>query len=148
MTPLLRTAIAITLLAVVGCGGGTTDVSGKVTYQGKPVVFGTVLVIGADGIPKSGPIQPDGTFRMSGVRIGPAKVTVSSPPPPGSVAAAPRAKVGRDADDERTPADANTPVSPEVAKGWFPLPEKYSDPDKTDLTAEIKAGQPLEIELK
>jgi hypothetical protein len=148
MTALLRTAIGVIVLALAGCGGDTTDVSGKVTYMGKPVMFGTVQVIGSDGVPKSGPIQPDGTFRVSGVKLGPAKVMVSSPPPPGSAAAAPKGRGARDPDDDRRPADADTPVSPEVAQGWFPIPEKYAHPDKTDLSMDIRAGQPLEIELK
>jgi hypothetical protein len=148
MTGYLRAALGAAVLSVAGCSGGTTDVSGKVSYNGKPVVFGTVQIIGSDGLPKSGAIQPDGTFRVSGVKVGSAKVTVSSPPPPGSSAAAPRAKVGREAEEERRPADADTPVSPEVAKGWFALPEKYSDPSKTDLAVEIKARQALEIDLK
>jgi hypothetical protein len=144
MTRLLQAALGAALVALAGCGGGTTDVTGKVTYQNKPVVFGTVQVIGSDGVPKSGPIQPDGTFRVSGVQIGPARVTVSSPRPPGSGKAAPRGR--REDDDERTPVE--TPASAEVVAGWFPLPEKYGDPDKTDLKVDIKSGQPLDLELK
>lgn len=147
MTALLRTATGIAVLATAGCGG-TADVAGKVTFQGKPVVFGTVVVIGGDGIPKSGPIQPDGTYRVGGVKIGPAKVTVSSPPPPGVVPGGRKPKVGRDADDERTPADAGASVSPEVAKGWFPLPEKYADPARSGLTADAKPGQRVDLDLK
>ncbi|HXG12534.1 MAG TPA: hypothetical protein VNK04_22450 [Gemmataceae bacterium] len=147
MRALLRTALAAVLLAVAGCGGGTADVAGKVTFRGKPVVFGTVVVIGPDGVPKSGAIQPDGTYRVRGVKTGIAKVTVSSPPPPGLVPAS-KKKVGRDEADERTPADAGNPVSPEVARGWFPVPEKYADPERSGLTAEVKPGQPVDIDLK
>jgi hypothetical protein len=144
MTRLLQTALGAALLALAGCDAGTTDVTGKATYLGKPVVFGTVQVIGADGVPKSGPIQPDGTFRVSGVKVGPARVTVSSPRPPGSGKAAARGR--RDEEDERTPVE--TPASAEVVAGWFPLPEKYGDPDKSDLKADIKSGQPLDLDLK
>jgi len=146
MTAFLRTALGIALLAATGCGG-TADVAGKVTFQGKPVVFGTVVVIGSDGIPKSGAIQPDGTYRVRGVKTGTAQVTVSSPPPPG-VATAGKKKGGRDEDDDRRPADAGNAVSPEVAKGWFAIPDKYADPARSGLTAEVKSGQPVDIDLK
>jgi hypothetical protein len=145
MTHPFRAGLGVALLALAGCGGGATDVTGTVTYQGKPVVFGTVQVIGSDGLPKSGPIQPDGTFKVSGVKLGPAKVTVSSPKPPGS-ASAPR-RGGRDQDDEdRRPVE--TPASPAVIAAWVQLPEKYGDPEKTDLKVDIKSGQPLDLDLK
>lgn len=147
MTVTTRMGLGLALLTVLGCGG-TADVSGKVTYQGKPVVFGTVLIIGADGIPKSGPIQPDGSFQARGIKVGPAKVTVSSPTPPGVGASAKKGRGGRDDPDERTPADAGSSVSPEVAKAWVPLPQKYADPEKSGLTADIGSGQPINLDLK
>jgi hypothetical protein len=150
MTPLLRIAVGVAVLAAAGCGG-TVDVAGKVTYKGKPVMYGTVLLIGADGIPKSGAIQPDGTYQVDGVKPGPAKATVSSPAPPGSpaaIAADQRAgRGGRDPNDDRKVAEAQ-PVSPEVAKGWFPIPDKYADPLKSGLTADVKSGQPVDLDLK
>jgi hypothetical protein len=146
MRALIAGAVGVVVLAAAGCGGGTADVSGKVTYQGKPVVFGTVLVIGSDGVPKAGAIQKDGTYRVSDVKIGAAKVTVSSPPPPGARKAT-GGRDGRDApDDERRVADE--PVDPELVKSWFPLPERYADPAKSDLTTDVKPGQPFDIDLK
>ena len=145
MKPLLQALVAAGVLFAAGCGNGTTDVAGKVTYKGKPVVYGTVVLVGSDGIPKSGAIQPDGSYRVSGVAVGAAKVTVSSPRPPGS--GPPAKKQGRDADDDKPPADA-TPAPPEVIQNWVALPEKYADPGKSDLTATVKAGEPLDIDLK
>jgi hypothetical protein len=143
----LGIGVGIALLAATGCSSGTADVAGKVTFQGKPVVFGTVVLIGPGGIPKSGALQPDGTYQVAGVRTGTAQVTVSSPPPPGLVPAGKKAKAGRD-DDDRRPADAGNPVSPEVAKGWFPLPDKYADPTRSGLTVEVKSGQRVDLDLK
>jgi hypothetical protein len=143
----LQTALTLALLTAAGCGG-TADVAGKVTFAAKPVVFGTVVVIGADGIPKSGAIQLDGTYLVRGVKTGTAQVTVSSPPPPGMSPVGAKPKVGRDADDERRPADADNPVNPELAKGWFPIPQKYADPEKSGLQVEVKPGQPVDIDLQ
>ncbi|AMV27235.1 hypothetical protein VT84_22730 [Gemmata sp. SH-PL17] len=146
MTRFIRPAVLITVLALAGCGEPTTDVSGKVTYRGKPVAFGTVVVLDAAGAPKSGQIQPDGTYRVSGVRPGPVKVAVSSPPPPGSEPSR-KSAGGRDGDDDKPPLNI-PPAAPEVIKSWFPIPDKYGDPNKSELTGEAKSGQPLDIDLK
>ena len=147
MTSLIRTAIAIAALSAVGCGGGTADVSGKVTFKGKPVVYGTVVVVGSDGIPKSGAIQPDGTYRVSGVTLGAARLAVTSPRPPGSQTA-PK-KQGRDVDDDEKPRpDPPPPAPPEVIQNWVAIPEKYGDPAKSELTVEVKSGSPHDIDLK
>jgi hypothetical protein len=147
MTRLILPAVLLAALALTGCDAGTTDVSGKVTYKGKPVAYGTVVVLDAGGAPKSGTIKPDGTFSISGVRSGAVRVAVSSPPPPGSEQARKAVATGRDADDDKPPPIV-APASPEVLKSWFPLPEKYSDPNKSELTAEVKSGQPLDLDLK
>ena len=84
---------------------------------------------------------------MSGVKLGAAKVTVSSPPPPGSRQAAEEGH-GRDADDDEQVVADETRSDPEVVKNWFPLPDKYADPAKSGLTADVKSGQPVDIDLK
>jgi hypothetical protein len=146
MTKLIKPAVLLAALALTGCGEGTTDVSGKVTYKGKPVAFGSVVVIDSAGAPKSGSIQPDGTFRVDGVRRGAVKLAVSSPPPPGSEPAR-RPAGGRDGDDDKVPVNV-PPAPPEVIKSWFAIPDKYGDPAKSELTAEVKSGEPLNIDLK
>ena len=147
MTPLIRTAVAAAVLAAAGCGSGTADVSGKVTFQGKPVVYGTVVVIGADGASKSATIEPDGSYRVSGVALGTAKVAVSSPPPPGSELAK---KLTRPKDDapDKPPLESQAPASEEVIRNWVAIPDKYSDPNKSEITADVKSGKSLDIELK
>ena len=87
MTRLIRSAVLLAALALTGCGEQTTDVSGKVTYKGKSVTSGTVVILDGGSAPKAGTINPDGTYRVSGVKYGSFKVAVSSPPPPGSGAA-------------------------------------------------------------
>lgn len=151
MTAYLRMAVAgslvVSLFATTGCENGTTDVSGKVTFNGKPVVYGTVVVVGSNGIPKAGAIQPDGSYQISGVALGPAKsVTVSSPRPPGS---APPQKQSRDSvDEDKKLPPPPPPAPPEVIQNWTALPERYADPGKSDLTATIKSGEPLNLDLK
>ncbi|MBA4064383.1 MAG: hypothetical protein C0501_11850 [Isosphaera sp.] len=148
MTPLLRAAAAAATLSAAGCGGGVADVAGTVKYQGKPVVYGSVVVIGSDGVPKSGTIRPDGTFRVDGVRVGAARVAVSSPRPPGSEPPpAPKPKGGREEAVDK-PVPPVDPADPEVIRNWVALPARYGDPDKSELTADVQSGRPLDLDLK
>ena len=139
-----RTAVAAVLLVfAVGCGG-RGDVSGKVTYKGKPLVWGTVQFEGSDGILKQGNINSDGTYSVQGVKTGEAKVAVSSVNP-NSSDFQPRLAENRERLEEgRTPP----PSRPQV-KGWFSIPEKYDTPHKSGLVYPIKSGvNTIDIELK
>jgi uncharacterized protein YceK len=135
------------IAALSGCGTGTTSISGKVTYQGKKVVYGTVVVVDSTGSSNAGTIKPDGSFTINNVKPGTVKVAVTSQAPPGAKVTK-AARVGRDADDDRTPADANATVDPEVVKNWFPLPKEFGYPDESKISLTAKAGEPLIIDLK
>src|SRR3954451_2576725 len=59
----LRLVIIAGLVAASGCTGrGTGNVSGRVTYQGKPVASGSVTMAPDEGPPISGVINEDGTY--------------------------------------------------------------------------------------
>ena len=129
-------AAALLTSAAIGCGG-QGNVSGKVTYDGKPLVWGTVQFEGSDGIVKHGNIQPDGTYTVNGVATGEAKAAVSSINPSSS-----------DFQPIQREGRPPRPPRPEV-KGWFPIPEKYDTPFKSGLTYPIKRGNnEIDIELK
>jgi hypothetical protein len=147
MKPLGRVILLAGLLLAAGCAGGT-DVTGKVTYQGKPVVYGSVVLTGPDGLPKAAAIQPDGSFTVKKAKPGQTKVAVSSPPPPGANVPKTAPKGGREADEDRRPPTAEPPAPPEVIKNWFPLPDNFGDPEKSGVTVDVKAGAPVEITLK
>ena len=76
--PVLRLAplIAAGLLAVCGCSPGKGTVSGKVTYKGKPVVWGTVSAVASDNVQYAAPITPQGTYSIPNVPYGSLTVTV------------------------------------------------------------------------
>ena len=127
--PLFRPALGLGLLALVAAGcGGRGDVSGTVSYKGKPLVFGTVLFEGSDGSLRQGNIASDGSYFVSGVAPGEAKVAVSSQNPKSSDFV----PLVRESGKPRPP-------KPEV-KGWFPIPEKYDTPFKSGLTYTVKRG--------
>jgi hypothetical protein len=127
-------AIALLSLAPLGCGRG--EVTGKVTCEGKTVVFGTVQFEGSDGMLRQGNIEPDGTYTVNDVATGEAKVAVSSLNPKSSDFVA--------IEREGMP---KPPPRPEV-KGWFPIPKKYDAPHTSGLTYTIKRGKnEINIEL-
>lgn len=75
--------LAICMIAIMlpGCGGrDLATVTGKVTYNGKPLQFGTVIFEPDSGQYATGPIQADGTFQLKtrgegeGVPVGRNKV--------------------------------------------------------------------------
>lgn len=128
--------VAALLLLAAGCGG-TGDVAGKVTYQGKPLVWGTVQFEGSDNMLRQANINSDGTYAIKGVAIGEAKVAVSSINPKSS-----------DFQPMMREGMPPPPPRPEV-KGWFPIPAKYDTPHKSGLTYTIKSGEnKIDIELK
>jgi hypothetical protein len=115
----------------VGCGGGgpeTASVEGVVRLDGKPLTSGMVTFFPKAGRSASGLIQADGTFvigtykNSDGALAGPYKVTVT---PGGQVTAMP------DFDSDRPNRSAVT----------SPIPVKYSNPEGSGLTFEVKAGE-------
>jgi hypothetical protein len=143
----LTLALCITLV-VTGCGAGVGDVSGKVTYKNKPVVYGSVSFVGPDGISRAARINSDGTYSVKDVGAGEAKVTVESvlPNPKGGDGG----RVARPGGDEKLPEgmpkrerrgeDTPEVVDPEIAKNWFPIPRDYADIGKTKLRFTLRRG--------
>jgi hypothetical protein len=123
------------VLFVLGCSG-LGDVSGTVTYQNKPVLFGTVLIECADGSIRQGNIEKDGSYTVRGVAAGDVKVAVNSPNPKG-VTILP----------SKIPERKQEPYP--VVPGWFPIPRKYDSPSTSGLTYQVRGGaNTINIELK
>jgi hypothetical protein len=136
--PACRTAVAAALLTLAAAGcAGRGDVSGKVTYKGKPLVWGTVQFEGSDKIIKQGNINSDGTYTIRGLAPGEAKAAVSSINP-------------RSSDFQPRQVEGRPPPKPRPeVKGWFPIPEKYDTPHKSGLVYTIKGGEnTIDIELE
>jgi hypothetical protein len=126
--------VVIALLTlVVGCAG-RGDISGKVTYKGKALVFGTVQMEAADKTFKQANIEPDGSFSIPGVPVGEAHVAVSSANPQSS---------------DFVPLHAGPRLKAKAVTGWFPIPGEYADLTKSPLTYTVKRGpNTYDIELK
>jgi hypothetical protein len=136
---LLQFAVFAPVLAGLGCQR-TGNVAGKVTYQDQAVVYGTVLVLGSDGTVHQGNIREDGSFNVTGIRIGEARLAVSSPDP--NTAVASRGELSAEESAERQRRAALKPK-------WFPIPNGLADPNKSGLKLEVKGGENLHnIQLK
>jgi hypothetical protein len=114
------------LLALAsGCGPRYGNVSGKVTYQGKPVTGGTITFHDSHNGVASDAIQPDGSYSVNRVAAGQVRITVV---PPLDIPFRPMQEAG------------GRPTSPGSTPRPVPLPPKYADPAQSGLTCEVQAG--------
>jgi len=118
-------------LALCGCTSSdkAASVSGKVTYNGKPVTSGVVVLIGKGGkMSDLGEVKDDGTYSIAHAPTGTVKVSFDNPPPYTTRGG------GAAADEEAKEAAAQ-------AKKYVATPPKYKDPDQSGLTFELKVGR-------
>jgi hypothetical protein len=137
-----------------GCGLGQGKVAGTVTFRGKRVAVGTVVLVGSDGLPAYGNIREDGTYVIARVPTGAARVAVNSPDP--AAVARARDKLSRPAislppplTDKKLVLPHPEPPAPADRKNWFPIPGQYANPKTSGLTCDVKEGSnTLNLELQ
>jgi hypothetical protein len=126
----VRWSFALGLLPVLflaGCDPSTTRVSGKVTYRGTLLPEGTVTFFcDDDKVVRSAPIAEDGTYAVDKVPEGPARITVTTPPP--------RPPMPRG-------LEAVAPGGREVRQP-IPIPTEYGDPGRSGLTWDVEGNNP------
>ena len=142
-------AAALAAAAVLtGCGAVPRGrIHGTVKFQGKPLADATVIFIAKDNQTHLADLSADGSYEVSGVALGPVKVSIQQAPPrvaskgdptrPGYKAPVHDEKAGRE-----QPAAKSTPAGPR-------LPEEYANPDKSGLKFELTSpDQEWSIDLK
>ena len=114
-----RRIVFLVLLAVIGCGGNKNEgeVSGTVTYQGKPLPIGTVSFLDSSNLLLGSSTINDGTYAIPvpKVPIGAVKITVTTP---------------------RKLRKSKRGETIEV----IPIPDKYGKADSSGLTYTVKPG--------
>jgi hypothetical protein len=117
-------------LGLFGCGSKPGSVSGKVTYQGKPLTSGLVIFIDKDGrVSQPAGIEVDGSYVADNVPLGPVAVCVETHPLSGGDGG------------PNAPQDQPRPR-------YVPLPAKYKDAKQSGLTLDVKPGPNVyDIEL-
>jgi len=134
---LVAAAMALALVVAGGCRKGmpTVPVSGKVTYKGQPLKFGSVLFQPEVGPTARGAIQPDGTFTLStdgkdGAVVGKHRVEI---------------KCATTQDPSAPPPNRNT----EQPAGKSLIPERYTSYGTSGFEVEVKSGmEPVPLDLK
>jgi hypothetical protein len=127
---------AAVLVAIVasGCGQSSSKkVVGTVTYLEKPVVHGSVTLMGPEGIPFQGQIQPDGRFVVEAVPSGNYQVAVCSDE---------RKRTERPI-DRLLPETGKRPTGQKkdmTTPGWFPIPDRYSSFEGSGLSVSVGKG--------
>ena len=137
---LVNVVLVLCALTVFGCGPKrpeTASVSGRVTYQGKPVAEGRIVFHPEDGRrPAMAAINSDGSYRLTtfesedGALPGKHRVTIKAVR---VVGGAPVDELSKQS-GEYVPNNAPLPTLE-----WL-VPEKYSNLNTTTLTAEVKSG--------
>ncbi|NLF09631.1 MAG: hypothetical protein GX594_16870 [Pirellulaceae bacterium] len=127
------------LLICGGCGQNRPDtalVSGKLTFQGKPVATGRIVFHPVDGRrPAMAAINEDGTYQLTtfdtkdGAMLGEHVVTIKST----------RTIGGTPLDEFAEAPPGAAPAEPPKLE-WL-VPEKYSRKDTTPLKATVKDGK-------
>jgi hypothetical protein len=115
-----------TLAMLAGCEPSrpeTSEVSGRITFEGKPVPQGRILFWPSQGRPAMAEIQPDGTYELTtfsdsdGAMIGKHRVTIKA-----------------------TRVHFPTGNKMKSVVQWL-VPQRYENFDKSPLTAEVSAGK-------
>lgn len=151
MCRILPGLVAAGLFAAAGCETKLPDratVTGTVSYQGKPVTQGFVIVINKLVPTKQdqAPIRKDGTFEMTNAPLGDCKIVVQINP---AKAADPEAGAADKAAVDKAPADK--PVTDKPPEDVLPaeLSSKYSNADTTPLERTVsREGNRFELEIK
>jgi hypothetical protein len=133
-------AIALLLIALLpGCEANTGDVSGKVSYRGKPLPYGTILFYCSDQQIISRLIAPDGSYEASGIPTGATRVAIRTYPPiPPGYQIPQRLPPSRNAPNlGRAPTEEGSGHKAAHVK----IPGKYSSPEESGLLLDVNEGQ-------
>lgn len=146
-------AVLLGGLCAAGCDDDTPTVRGRVTANGKPVVWGSVTLVDARGGYHQAVLDLDGNYAIDGVPTGAVKVGVVSDNPAGRGAGrgpAHARAVGdgqgpREALGFRQDAGSEPPKPPPGS--WFPIPDRFGDPHSSGLTGEVRPGRESELNI-
>lgn len=130
--------VVVLLAAAVvslGCGKDKRNIvplTGKVTFDGKPLQFGAVTILHDHGQPATAVIQPDGTFTMATLGEG-----------DGAVVGKWRVRVVCYENQDPSKTEGA------VMLGKLLIPERYTDIETSGLTVEVRPdrNEPLVINL-
>jgi hypothetical protein len=124
MTPRWAFLVFLPLLGLTGgCGAGTGDLSGRVTFEGKPVLIGGLVFYNPGHRALSAGLGEDGTYTINNVPCGEVQIAVMSPRPV-----------------TRHGKRGEPPVEDPRLHQWFELPKRYENTETSGITFTVKPG--------
>lgn len=128
--------VLLAALFAVGCGGGTGNVSGTVTYRGKLLPTGIITFLdGRNQVLASSPIR-EGKYAAFDVPAGPVKIIVSTPP-----AASQRRRARQLPKIIKSESLGKGSIGRRSTVAAETVPAQYADPDQSGLTFTVRAGE-------
>ncbi len=138
-TPRFAVVALLTALAASGCAARKADIKGTVRYRNQPVTNGSVSFYCENGEIRSTLLSTDGTYHLTQVAPGSARIIVVSHP-----------RVPPALHTERLPAS----LAPRPRQQTVPdrpisvVPRRYSQPDSSGLRFMLNPGeQVLDLDL-
>lgn len=132
--------LLVAVFVTTGCGGGDKEIkiTGTAKLDGSNLQMGLIRFEPRDSKERtpSTQIMTDGTFTVYAIKPGKYKVAVKTSPFAGAAAAKGKRIGGR-------------VITIAEQKGEFrAVPKKYEDAGSSGLVVEVKAGEPVNLELK
>ena len=151
-TPRILLLLPLCLLLASGCKSSRaphSQVSGKVTYHGKPVSAGNITFNLKEGGTVGASLKADGSYSVSGLPAEEMIVTVetesANPKQPKAAYGPPGQKKGQEggADMYKKMMQAKGAAPADDAKesgAYVPIPKQYADKDKSPLRITLSKG--------
>jgi hypothetical protein len=145
----LAVVLCLSPLVLAGCPPQTATVKGKVYLDGVPLKGGSVALINPGGFSASGDILEDGSYVVHNVSTGTVKVCVDTESINPKGKSAPTYSPPKGAPVPEGGYNPGEGARANKGKRYIKIPEKYGQPDTTDLTLTITGTQmEHDIQLK
>jgi hypothetical protein len=125
--------VVVLAVSALGCGQRTATLSGKVTYQGKPLTSGVVVFVNEEGkVSPPAAIGSDGNYVATQVPLGQVKISIDNPPPAGLFQSS--------GGNKPAETDPELMEAREKAATYVAIPPRYKDPQQAGRLIEVSAG--------
>jgi hypothetical protein len=135
----VATCLLFAITAISGCGGGKGEVSGRVLFKNEPLASGRVTFLCQTGTKEvfSSEIVK-GKYTISGVPVGPVKITVETFPPAPAASVPTKIPGGLPPDIKGLPEPGAPPAPREK---FVAIPPRYGNLGQSGLSYTVTQGE-------